>query len=111
MVVFSYGSVGYDSRMIDSTVPLAAISLAATAIVGVIWLAKYLAKTLSHDLREHTKAAVGLTIAAQEQKEASTEVLKFMKNLNGKLAKATIQTVQEQTVEHQTVKHSDNSKE
>lgn len=93
--------------MTDSTVSISAIGLAATAVAGVMWVVKYLAKELSRDLREHTKAAVELTKAAQEQKEASSEVLKFMRNLNGKLAKATIQTVQEQTVTHQTVEHTE----
>lgn len=78
--------------MPDTTVSLAAIALAATSIGGVIWVVKYLAKTLSEDLKEHTKAALIGAQASREQKAASTEVLIFMKNLNGKLAKATIQT-------------------
>ena len=84
-------------------VSIAAIALAATAIGGVIWVVKYLAKTLSNDLQEHTKAATELTIAAQEQTKASNEVLIFMKKLNGKLEGAVIQKVSEQTVEHQTI--------
>lgn len=95
-----------------SEVAIAAIALAGTAIGGVIWLAKYFAKELSKDLREHTKAAVNQTVASKdaakasrEQTVASKEVLTFMKALNGKLAKATIQTVQEQHVEHQHVEH------
>jgi hypothetical protein len=91
----------------EQGVAIAAIGLAATSVGGIVWLAKYFAKQLSKDLQEHTKAAVNSTIASQEQTKASKEVLVFMKNLNGKLAKATIQTVQEQTVEHQTVKHQD----
>lgn len=89
--------------MQGTEVALAAIGLAGTAFAGVIWLAKYFAKELSEDLKEHTKAAVQQTKAAEEQTEASKEVLKFMRNLNGKLEKATIQKVQEQTVNHQTV--------
>lgn len=64
-----------------TAVSLAAIALAATAVGGVIWLAKYFAKELSKDLREHTKAAVNQTAA-------SNEVLLFMRNLNGELKKA-----------------------
>lgn len=101
----------------ENTVAIAAISLAGATVTGLIWVMKYFAKTLSHDLKEHTKAAINQTIASKdsaaasrEQKAASQEVLMFMKNLNGKLAKATIQTVQEQTVEHQTVQHSDTMK-
>lgn len=75
-------------------------------MAGLIWLAKFVAKTLGEDLKEHTKAAIHATQASKEQTKASKEVLTFMKNLNGKLAKATIQTVTEQTVEHQTVQHS-----
>lgn len=106
-------------------VALAAIALAGTAFAGVIWLAKYFAKELSADLKAHTEAAVqqreaSLMSAQASQKlektvgrvgkqaelsaKNSEEQLKFMRALNGKLAKATIQTVQEQRVEHQHVK-------
>jgi len=61
-------------------VSLAAIALAASMGAAVVWLAKYFAKELSKDLREHTKAALAQT-------EASKEVLTFMKKLNGKLPK------------------------
>lgn len=87
----------------ENAVALAAIGLAASSIAGLIWLAKFVAKTLGNDLQEHTKAAIQATEASKQQVKASKEVLTFMKNLNGKLAKATIQTVQEQKVEHQTV--------
>lgn len=108
----------------ESTVAIASIGLAGTTIAGLIWVVKYLAKTLSHDLREHTKAAVQQRQASYEAAQASIQLkdtvkrvgdqaqlaaenaaenLKFMKALNGKLAKATIQTVKEQHVEHQTV--------
>mgnify|MGYP001567785310 CR=1 FL=1 len=78
--------------MTENTVAIAAIALAGTSIASVIWVVKWLAKTLSVDLREHTKAALIGAQASREQKKASTEVLVFMKNLNGKLAQATIQT-------------------
>jgi len=96
----------------DNAVAIAAIALAASSVAGLIWLAKFVAKTLGDDLKEHTKAAVKATQASEEQAKASRqqikaskEVLAFMKNLNGKLAKATIQTIQEQNVEHQTVQN------
>lgn len=79
----------------DNTVALAAIALAGTAIGAVIWVVKYLANTLSKDMREHTTAAIELTLASREGAAASNEVLMFMKNLNGKLAKATIATAEE----------------
>lgn len=75
------------TEMDTNAVALSAIALAATAIGGVIWLAKYFARELSKDLKEHTKAATNLAQAAKEQKQASSEVLTFMKKLNGKLPK------------------------
>lgn len=93
---------------VDNAVALAAIGLAASSVAGLIWLAKFVAKTLGKDLQEHTKAAIKSAEASKKQVEASHEVLTFMKNLNGKLAKATIQTVEEQRVTHQTVEHVEN---
>lgn len=76
----------------ENAVALAAIALAATSVGAVIWVIKYFANTLSADLTAHTKAAYRQVEAAKEQTKASNEVLVFMKNLNGKLAKATIST-------------------
>lgn len=87
----------------DNAVALAAIGLAASSVGGLIWLAKFVAKTLGEDLKAHTKAAERQTAASKKQTEASQEVLSFMKNLNGKLAKITKQTIQEQDIKHQTV--------
>ena len=98
----------------ENAVALAAIGLAGTTVAGLIWLAKFVANTLGKDLKEHTQAAIHQTAsnkelakASKEQIKASGEVLEFMKNLNGKLAKATIQTVEEQRVQHQTVERVD----
>lgn len=74
--------------MNEQAVSLAAIGLAVTAVGGVIWLAKYFARELSVDLREHTKAATKLAQAAKEQQNASKEVLVFMKRLNGTLPRS-----------------------
>ena len=74
--------------MNDQSVSLAAIGLAVTAVGAVVYVVKYLAETLSQDLREHTKAATELAQAAKEQKEASTEVLTFMRRLNGTLPRS-----------------------
>ncbi len=78
--------------MNGSEVALASIALAATAIGGVIWLAKYLANELSKDLKEHTQAAVKQQEASKiqasaslESAQASREMVIFMKKLNGKL--------------------------
>lgn len=102
----------------ENAVAIAALGLAGTTVGALIWAMKYFANTLSKDLQEHTQAAIKQARASEslektvkkvgEQAELtgknSQEQLTFMKALNGKLAKATIQTVQEQTVEHQTVK-------
>lgn len=93
--------------MNDNGVALAAIGLAGTTVTGIIWVVRYFAKTLSKDLREHTKAAVRQAQASKEQVKASKEVLEFMKNLNGKLANITHQTIQEQNVTHQTIEHEE----
>ena len=94
----------------DSEVALAALGVLATAVAGIVWLARYFARELSKDLKEHTKAAIGqqqsnkeVARASKEQAEASREVLAFMKNLNGKLANATIQTIKEQHIDTQVV--------
>ena len=93
-----------------NAVSLAAIALAATTVAGIIWIVKYLANTLSKDIKEHTEAATQLTVAAQQQTKSSNEVLVFMKKLNGKLEGAVIQKVAEQTVEHQTVNVTEEKK-
>lgn len=72
----------------DNAVALASLALAGTVVGGLIWVLKYFAKTLSKDLQEHTAAAIA-------QRQASEEVLIFMKNLNGKLTKATVDTVKQ----------------
>ena len=96
-----------------NAVALAAISMATVMGTAVIWLAKYFAKQLSKDLREHTKAAqqqvaasekqaVASTAAAaasEEQRAASNEVLTFMKKLNGKLPKLVEEKIEQATSE------------
>lgn len=79
----------------DTTVAIAAIGLATTTVVGLIWVLKFAATTLSKDIRAHTAAAVEQTKAAKAQKRASDEVLTFMKKLNGKLPKVTIEAIRE----------------
>lgn len=105
----------------DNAVAIAAIGLAATMGGGVLWLAKYFAKELSVDLKEHTKAAINLSLASKELEKTvkkvgvqaeltgrnSEEQLKFMKKLNGKLENAIIQKVAEQTVEPQIINNKE----
>ena len=90
---------------------IALVSLVITLFGGaVIYFGKWFSKHYGQDMKAHTEAAITsadaskqLSKAVDKNTEASGEVITFMKALNGKLAKATIQTVQEQTVEHQTV--------
>jgi len=105
----------------ENAVAIAAIGLAGTTVGALIWVVKYIAKELSRDLREHTKASIAAAAASKSLKETvqkvgeqaqlsaanSEEQLKFMKKLNGKLENAIIQKVAEQTVEHQTIKAQD----
>lgn len=99
--------------MNGSEVALAAIGLAATSMGGVIYVVKYLANTLSEDLKAHTKASVEAANASIELKSTvakvgkqaelsaknSQEQLIFMKKLNGKLEHAIIQKVTNQDKE------------
>lgn len=78
----------------DNAVALAAIALAASSVTGLIWLAKFVAKTLGQDLREHTKAALKQAQASREQIKTNKEMLSFMQKLNGQLPKITGQAMQ-----------------
>lgn len=71
-------------------------------------------KELSRSIDRNAKASEKHLHAIDKQVEASTkareashEVLTFMKKLNGKLEHATIEKVTEQKVEHQTVENQD----
>lgn len=101
-----------------TSIIIALIGVLSTTIIifggAVIYFGKWFAKNYGNDMRAHTKAAntqasanQKLAIAVDRNTESNGEVLAFMKNLNGKLAKATIQTVKEQSVEHQTVKEQE----
>lgn len=79
----------------DNAVALAAIGFAGTSLAALVWVVKYLANTLSKDIREHTMAAVASTTASEAQTKASNEVLEFMRNLNGKLTGAVKSKIKE----------------
>lgn len=110
----------------DNAVAIAALGVTATVVGCLVWVVRYLMKEFNRSivgvqasLESHVKAANNIakatekltkatdkgTEASQNASSASLEALQFMRNLNGKLAKATIQTVQEQKVKHQTVEH------
>lgn len=103
------------TNSIDSNaVSLAALAIVATTVAGIIWLAKYFAKTLSKDLREHTKAAIAQADSNGKLAQSNDKLTiavdgmqSLLDSLNGKVAKAVVQTIQEQNVEHQVIKKQD----
>lgn len=94
---------------------LGLLSLTITIFGGaVIFFGKWFAKNYGKDMKAHTEAALNSSVASKQltkavdrNTESNDQVLTFMKNLNGKLAKATIQTVKEQKVEHQIIESRD----
>lgn len=61
--------------------------------------------------QKHLGAIEKQVQASTKAREASHEVLTFMKKLNGKLETATIQKVTEQNVAHQTVEKQEVAKQ
>ena len=99
---------------------LSQVGASAAVVLTVILFLKYMKderdareasiKTLAKSVdgnteasKKHLEAIDQQILASKKQREASHEVLTFMKRLNGKLEGAVIQKVTEQTVEHQTV--------
>jgi len=103
--------------MIDpnaTTIIIGLLTLLGTTVGAIIWVVRWAIGAYGKDIQAHTaaanrlaKASNKMSIAVEKNTSSNDEVLKFMKNLNGKLAKATIQTVKEQNVEHQTIKTQD----
>ncbi len=100
--------------MENNTVALASLGVLATCVGLMVWVVKKVLNDIAPALNKHSHAADGITEATKKNTqasvksiEASNEMLVFMKNLNGKLAKATIQTVNEQHVEHQTIQSTE----
>lgn len=86
----------------DNAVALAALGLAATTVGALIWFIKWVSSEFSEDIKAHTAAAVSSTEASMELKrsvdklyELGSEQHDFMKNLNGKLTKAVVDTAKE----------------
>jgi negative regulator of sigma E activity len=103
---------------------LSQVGASAAVVLTVILFLKYMKderdarelsiKTLAKSVDRNTKAskkhllAIDKQIeASSKQRDASHEVLTFMKKLNGKLEGAVIQKVTEQNIEHQHVEHQD----
>ena len=74
----------------DNAVALAAIGLASTSVLGVLWIAKYSVKKLSKDFGEHTKAAIGIKQVIADQSSNSSDQIKS----NEYVAKALIMRVE-----------------
>ena len=101
----------------SATIIIALVSLLGVLAAALIWMLKWAIGHYGDDIQAHTKAANNLAKASEnlaksnkqmaeavkKNTESNDQVLIFMKNLNGKLAKATIQTVKEQNVEHQHI--------
>jgi hypothetical protein len=93
--------------MDGNTVALSALGVLATCVALMAWVVKKVLGDVAPALTKHAETAEGLGIAVEKNTQSNEELLTFMKNLNGKLAKATIQSVQEQNVEHQTINTSE----
>lgn len=87
------------------SIDLSSMGPAAAAAVIVYLFLKFLKDVMAKltlSIEKNTQATVTNT-------KANKEVLKFMKNLNGKLAKAANQTIKEQKIEHQHVEVQTNA--
>lgn len=91
-----------------TSIIIALISLLTLTITifggAVIYFGKWFSKHYGQDMKAHTKAAIGsadaskkLSKAVDKNTQSNEEVLTFMKSLNGKLAKATGDTIKEAT--------------
>ena len=97
---------------------IAIMSMIITIFGGaVVYFGKWFSKSYGKDMQAHTKSAIeaanastrvgqfideasesrtALSVAVEKNTQSNQEIIKFMTNLNGKLAKATILTAQEQ---------------
>lgn len=87
----------------DTSVAVAAIAVVATCVASLVWIVKFLMMQMRASLERNAKAHLRVAQATDKNTKVSEETLKFMQNLNGRLAKITQQTIDEQTVHHQTV--------
>lgn len=83
--------------MDGTEVALAALGVLGTCIGLMVWVVKKVLGDVAPALLKHTEAAYRLSEAVERTAETQQEVLTFMKNLNGKLTKATVQTAKEQS--------------
>lgn len=78
---------------------LAALGIVLASVTALVWIVKFLMIEIKSSLDGSAKAHEKVAKATDKNTEVSNETLKFLKALNGKVAKATIQTVKEQSVE------------
>lgn len=77
------------SNGLDGTeVVVAALGIVVTCVAALIWIVKFLMKEMRNSLDRNAKAT-------DKNTQVSTETLKYLRSLNGKVAKATIQTIKE----------------
>lgn len=91
----------------EGGIALAAIAIVATSVGALIWIIKFLMKEMRLSLDRNAKAHLKVAAATDKNTKVSQETLTFLRALNGKVAKATIQTIKEQKVEHQVIKKQD----
>lgn len=89
--------------MDSNAVAIAALGIVVTAVAALVWIVKFLMLQMRASLDRNAKAHLRVAEATNKNTQVSEETLKFLRALNGKVAKATIQTVKEQHVGHQTV--------
>ncbi len=89
--------------MDSNTVALTALGIVITAVAALVWIVKFLMLQMRASLDRNAKAHLKVAQATNKNTKVSEETLKFLRALNGKVAKATIQTVKEQHVDHQII--------
>lgn len=95
------------SGITESSVVIASLGIVATALAALIWITKYLMTEMKKSIDKNTTSHEKVAQNTKANTKVTNETLKFMRNLNGKLAKITAQTITEQKVEHQTIEHQE----
>lgn len=89
--------------MDSNAVAIAALGIVVTAVAALVWIVKFLMVQMRASLDRNAKAHLKVAEATSKNTEVSQETLKFLRALNGKVARATVQTINEQHVVNQTV--------
>lgn len=83
---------------------LAAMGIVLASVTILSWIVRFLMVQMKDSLDANAKAHLKVAKSNDKNTEVSQETLKFLRALNGKVAKAAVQTIAEQRVEHQVVK-------